>query len=314
MLWILTFATAFVTLASLYLAGIERAAARRRVTVDRVGRVLGAGAASAAAESILRETQSDLGNLLSNAAKRYPTLAALELLLYRAGQPMTLVRLLGLTAALTVGGAAAGLLLGYGPLPAVLGALPIFIVRRKKKQRMKRFDEQFPAALGLFSRALRAGHSMSSALTMVGSEMQDPVGPEFALVSREISLGLSPAVAMANLQARLDAQDLPVFVTAVLVQLEAGGNLAETLDNLGEVIRSRLLFYGKVKALTAQAGASANILVVVPFAIFWVLRTMSPEFMAPMLNSVVGQYMLGAAALMVLVGWIVCRKVARVDV
>ena len=79
--------------------------------------------------------------------------------------------------------------------------------------------------------------------------MADPVGPEFALVSREISLGLSPAVAMANLQARMDAQDLPVFVTAVLVQLEAGGNLAETLDNLGEVVRQRLLFYGKVKAL-----------------------------------------------------------------
>jgi tight adherence protein B len=144
--------------------------------------------------------------------------------------------------------------------------------------------------------------------------MQDPVGPEFALVSREISLGLSPAVAMANLQARMDAQDLPVFVTAVLVQLEAGGNLAETLDNLGEVIRARLLFYGKVKALTAQAGASANILVVVPFAIFFVLRSMSPEFVAPMLNSPIGQYMLGAAGLMVILGWIVCRKVARVDV
>jgi tight adherence protein B len=314
MFWILTAATAFLTLASLYLAGVERAAARRRVTVDRVGRVLGAGADAEAVESILRETQSDLGNLLSSAAKRYPALRSLELLLYRAGQPMTLVRLLGLTLGLTVGGAVLGLVLGYGVLPAVLGGLPFFLVRRKKTKRMRTFDEQFPAALGLFSRALRAGHSMSSALQMVGSEMQDPVGPEFALVSREISLGLSPAVAMANLQARLDAQDLPVFVTAVLVQLEAGGNLAETLDNLGEVIRSRLLFYGKVKALTAQAGASANILVVVPFAIFFVLRSMSPEFVAPMLNSQIGQYMLGAAGLMVILGWVVCRKVARVDV
>ena len=171
------------------------------------------------------------------AEKALEILRALELLLYRAGQPMTLVRFFGLSLGLTLGGAVLGLVLGYGVLPAVLGGLPFFLVRRKKTKRMRTFDEQFPAALGLFSRALRAGHSMSSALQMVGSEMQDPVGPEFALVSREISLGLSPAVAMANLQARMDAQDLPVFVTAVLVQLEAGGNLTETLDNLGEVVK-----------------------------------------------------------------------------
>lgn len=314
MLWMLTAFAAFATLATLYLAAVERAAAQRRATVERVGRAVGAGGSAVAVDSILRETQSDLGNLLSSAAKRYKMLRELELLLYRAGQPMTLVRLLALTAALGIGGAALGVLAGYGPLPAVLGAGPLLAVKRTKKKRLKAFDEQFPAALGLFSRALRAGHSMTSALQMVGDEMADPVGPEFALVSREISLGLSPAVAMANLQARMDAQDLPVFVTAVLVQLEAGGNLAETLDNLGEVVRQRLLFYGKVKALTAQAGASANILVVVPFAIFGVLRSMNPAFVEPMLNLPIGRFMLGGAACMVIVGWLVCRKVARVDV
>lgn len=314
MFWILTAATAFVMLGSLYLAAVERAAARRRVTVDRVGRALGGAASPETVDSILRETQSDLGNLLSSAAKKYAALRSLELLLYRAGQPMTLVRLLAMTGGLAVGGALLGMAAGFGPLPAVIGAAPIFVVRRLKKQRIKTFDEQFPAALGLFSRALRAGHSMSSALQMVGSEMADPVGPEFALVSREIALGLSPAVAMANLQARIDAQDLPVFVTALLVQLEAGGNLAETLDNLGEVVRQRLLFYGKVKALTAQAGASANILVVVPFAIFGVLRSMNPAFVEPMLTLPIGRMMLGAAAVMVILGWVVCRRVARVDV
>jgi tight adherence protein B len=314
MLWLLTAFAAFATLATLYLAAVERAAAQRRTTVDRVGRAIGGAVSAAAVDSILKETQSDLGNLLSGAAKRYKTLRELELLLYRAGSPMTLVRLLAMSAGLGIAGALLGSLAGYGPLPAVLGAGPILAVKRMKKKRLKTFDEQFPAALGLFSRALRAGHSMTSALQMVGGEMADPVGPEFALVSREISLGLSPAVAMANLQARMDAQDLPVFVTAVLVQLEAGGNLAETLDNLGEVVRQRLLFYGKVKALTAQAGASANILVVVPFAIFGVLRSMNPAFVEPMLNQPVGRLMLGAAACMVIVGWFACRKVARVDV
>ena len=182
MLWLITAFAAFATLAMLYLAAIDRAAAQRRATVDRVGRAVGVAVSAAAVDSILKETQSDLGNLLSGAAKRYQTLRELELLLYRAGSPMTLVRLLALTAGLGIAGALLGSLAGYGPLPAVLGAGPLLAVKRMKKKRLKTFDEQFPAALGLFSRALRAGHSMTSALQMVGSEMADPVGPEFALV------------------------------------------------------------------------------------------------------------------------------------
>jgi tight adherence protein B len=313
MLWILTAAAAFLTLASLYLAATERAAARRRVTVGRVERVLGAGVDVEAVESILRGTQSDLGNMLSGAAKRYRALRALELMLYRAGQPMTLARLLVSSLGLALAGGALGLMTGYSVAPALLGAGPILVVRRQKKKRMKAFDEQFPGALGLLSRALRAGHSMNSALQMVGSEMPDPVGPEFALVSREISLGLSPAVAFANLQERLGAQDLAVFVTAVLVQLEAGGNLAETLDNLSDVIRNRILFYGKVKALTAQAGASANILLVMPFACFMILRFSNPAFLDPMLTTPLGNHLLGAAAGLAIIGWVACRRVARVD-
>jgi tight adherence protein B len=314
MFWILTAATAFLTLSCLYLAATEGQRAQRRLVVDRMGRLLGADVAAAAVESILRADQSDLGSMLSGAAKRYRALRNLELMLYRAGKPMTLARLLGLTLGFTGVGAVAGMVLGFGPLPALVGAGPILFVRRMKNKRMRAFDEQFPQALALFSRALRAGHSMSSALQMVGSELGDPVGPEFAVVAREISLGLAPATALANLQARLEAHDLPVFVTAVLVQLETGGNLAETLDNLGDVIRTRILFYGKVKALTAQSMMSANILVVVPFGIAAMMYCLSPGFMDPMLASHGGRIALGAAFAMALMGWIVCRRMARVDV
>jgi tight adherence protein B len=313
MLWILSAVTTFLMLASLYLALGERNAARSRVTVARVGRLIGDGASPEVVESILRESESDLGSLLSGAAKRYKLLRTLELMLYRAGQPMTLARLLGLTVGLTLGGAALGSLLGFGPLPALLGAGPVLFVRRAKNKRMKAFDDGFPAALGLFSRALRAGHSMNSALQTVGSELPDPVGPEFALVAREISLGLAPATALMNLQARMEAHDLPVFVTAVLVQLETGGNLAETLDNLAEVIRARMLFHGKVKALTAQSMMSANILVVVPFAIFLMMRFMNPKFLEPMLSTEIGRMLIGLAGVLTVGGWYVCRRVARVD-
>ena len=100
---------------------------------------------------------------------------------------------------------------------------------------------------------------------VVGGELPDPVGPEFALVAREISLGLQPGVAMANLQDRLDCQDLPVFVTAVLVQLETGGNLAETLENLSNVLRGRRQLKLKIKALSSEAKASAYIIGSLPF-------------------------------------------------
>lgn len=311
---LLVFATVFLTLSGVYFALTARAEERKRVAVARVSRVLAPGGDADEIASILRETQSDLSSLLSDAAARYPFLRAVELLLYRAGNPMTLAQLL---LASLCAAAVAGLVTwvaGQGPLGALLGVAPLLWVRHVKAKRMKTFDDLFPAALALFSRALRAGHSMSSALTMVGDEMPEPVGPEFALVSREISLGLAPATAMANLQDRLDAQDLPVFVTAVLVQLETGGNLAETLDNLGDVIRARLLFYGKVKALTAQSMMSANILVVVPFLIVGMMSVIQPEFVAPLFETPAGNNILTAAGVMTILGWFVCRKVAKVDV
>jgi tight adherence protein B len=276
--------------------------------------VLGAGVPAELVDSILRDDRSDLGSMLSGAAKRYRALRALELMLYRAGQPMTLGRLLGLSAGGAVLGVLIAALLGWAPFGLALGAGPVLYVRRLRNRRMKAFDEQFPQALALFSRALRAGHSLNSGLQMVGSEMAAPVGPEFAIVAREISLGLPPQTALANLQARMGTNDLPVFVTAVLVQLETGGNLAETLDNLAEVIRNRMLFYGKVRALTAQSMMSANILLVMPFAIYLVLRTINPEFMEPMQTTEVGRRFLGGAVLMAVSGWWFCRRVARVDV
>jgi tight adherence protein B len=278
--------------------------------VERVAR----GGAEPVASTILRETQSDLSSLLSGAAARFPFLRSLELLLYRAGQPISLARLLILSAALLVGGALLGALAGITPAPALLGAAPYLVVRRMKNRRMKTFDNQFPQALALFSRALRAGHSMSAALQMVGTELPDPVGPEFALVAREIAFGLSPATAMANLQDRLEASDLAVFVTAVLVQMETGGNLAEILDNLGDVIRDRILFDGKVKALTAQSRISANILVVVPFTIVGMMAVLNPEYIEPLLETPTGHKLMGAGLAMVTMGWFACRRVASVKV
>jgi len=313
MLFTMIAATVFLVLAGVYFAVTEREADKKRTAIDRVGRMLAGDVDPEVIASILQESQSDLSSMLSEAAKKHAWLRSLDLMLYRAGRPIELTQLLGLTIGVAVACGTLGWLLGYGALGFLFGVAPVVVIRHLKNKRMALFGEQFPSALALFSRALRAGHAMSSALQMVGAEMQDPVGPEFALVAREISLGLSAEVALANLQDRLDCQDLPVFVTAVLVQLETGGNLAESLDNIGHVIRQRIQFHGKVKALTAQSMMSANVLLVVPFALFLLMYNQSPDFINPMIESETGFKVLIGAAVMAFSGWLLCRKIADVD-
>ena len=313
MVFMMIAATVFLVIAGGYFAVTEREAERKRTAVDRVGRMLAGDVDPEVIASILQETKSDLSSMLSDAAQKHAWLRSLDLLLYRAGRPVELTQLLGATAGVGIACAALGWALGYGPWFVALGAAPIVVVKYLKNQRMKLFEAQFPSALALFSRALRAGHAMSSALQMVGSEMQAPVGSEFALVAREISLGLSAEIALANLQDRLDSTDLPVFVTAVLVQIETGGNLAESLDNIGSVIRQRIMFHGKVKALTAQSMMSANVLLIVPFALFGLMYSSSPDFIQPMLAHPIGSKFLIGAGVMAFAGWLLCRKIADVD-
>ena len=133
-------------------------------------------------------------------------------------------------------------------------------IARLRAQRMRKFEEQFPEALDLLTRAMRAGHSLTFGLQMVGDELPDPIGTEFGQVAEEIKLGRELRVALGNLVYRVEAGDLPFFVTAITIQRETGGNLAEVLEKLGTLIRERFELYGKVRALTAIGKASANLL------------------------------------------------------
>jgi tight adherence protein B len=268
-------------------------------------------------ESLLRETQSDLGALFSRAATRIPLLRKLELLLYRAGNPFTPTRLMTASGLLALSGLGIGALI-FGTLLeglpfAAIGALPWLYVVQLKKRRTQRFDRQFPEALSLLTRALRAGHSLSMGMQMVASELPDPVGTEFGLVAREIALGLAPNTAIANLQDRFGATDLPFFVTSVLVQQETGGNLAEILDNLGKVIRDRMQFHGKVKSLTAEARFSANVLLALPAVVVVLMYMVSPENVRPLFETEQGHMLALASAVMLAIGAVICRKISKVE-
>ena len=175
-------------------------------------------------------------------------------------------------------------------------ALPYLVLRMLRSRRQKKFGAQFPDALDIIVRSLRAGHPVPIAITMVGREMADPIGSEFGIVSDEITYGADLEAAMRNLYARIGSDDLPLFVTAVAIQGSTGGNLGEILEDLSGVIRQRFKMRRKIRALAAEARASALILSALPIGMFIVIQFVAPEFYASVWNEHLTKYLLGGAA------------------
>jgi tight adherence protein B len=228
-----------------------------------------------------------------------PSQAGLALLLYRAGGTMTVRRFVALSVGVAALGLAAAFVLTHDPLrssPAMLlGLLPWISVRRTARRRMHLFEEQLPEALELITRSLRTGHALDAGFQMVGEEFDDPIGSEFALVAEEIRLGLEVREALANLMQRVANDDLPYFTTAVLIQRQTGGNLAELLDKLGRLLRERIQFHGRVRALTAQGRGAATFLALwLPFIIV-VVGIVAPDYLEPLLVTDWGNAILATA-------------------
>lgn len=158
--------------------------------------------------------------------------------------------------------------------------LPILVLKILRGRRQRKFSAQFPDAIDIIVRSLRAGHPVPVAITMVAREMPDPVGTEFGIVVDEITYGADLETAMRNLFYRVGTDDLPLFVTAVAIQGSTGGNLGEILENLSGVIRQRFKMRRKIRALAAEGRASALILSSLPIGMFAVIQLVAPEFYA----------------------------------
>jgi tight adherence protein B len=168
-------------------------------------------------------------------------------------------------------------------LPAGLVAsvlLPFLGLKLLRRRRIKNFSAQFPDAIDIIVRSLRAGHPVPIAISTVARETPDPVGSEFGIVSDEITYGADLETAIRDLFFRVGSEDLPLFVTAVAIQTSTGGNLAEILENLSDVIRQRFKMRRKIRALAAEGRASALILSSLPLAIFAGIQFLVPEFYA----------------------------------
>lgn len=176
--------------------------------------------------------------------------------------------------------------------------LPYLFLRIKRGRRQKKFGAQFPDAIDIIVRSLRAGHPVPVAVAMVGRELPDPIGTEFGIIADEITYGADLETAMRNLYFRVGQDDLPLFVTAVAIQSSTGGNLSEILGNLSAVIRLRFKMRRKIKALAAEGRASALILSSLPIAIFLVIQLVAPDFYGAVWGQQITKIALAAAA-----GW-----------
>jgi tight adherence protein B len=254
-----------------------------------------------------------LGNLV---LQLVPKREALDLLLYRAGTPFSAFRFLLVSIVLAVGGwLVASALTNDARLGSIgLGAgfVPWLALRQIASRRMAAFEAQFPDALELLTRAMRAGHSLGVGFQLVGEEMGDPIASEFAQVSEEIKFGLDVRRALANLAHRIDVPDLPYFVAAVLIQRETGGNLAELLEKLGALVRERAKFHGKLRALTAQGRLAATVLALWPGVTVGLLIFIHPFYVQPLLETTTGHIALLGSAGLVGAGYLIARQLAKV--
>ncbi len=272
-------------------------------------------------DSILR-ARREVQKRLVDLTRLVPFGADLERRLYQAGLTITPARFTALCVAIGLGAWLVGSIVLYNPgtaFPLVLaGFLPFLQIARLRTQRMNKFEEQFAEALDLITRAMRAGHSLTFGFQMVGDEMPDPIGGEFAQVAEEIKLGRELRVALGNLVYRVEAGDLPFFVTAITIQRETGGNLAEVLEKLGTLIRDRFALYGKVRALTAIGKASANLLAAMPLMLVLLMYTCGGEggrsYVEPLYTSTAGMTLSAAALGLVVIGYILCRRMAQIEV
>ena len=157
-------------------------------------------------------------------------------------------------------------------------ALPFLALRFLRGRRQKKFGEQFPDAIDVIVRSLRAGHPIPVAIAMVGREMPDPIGGEFGMIADEVTYGADMETAMRSLYHRVGQDDLPLFVTAVAIQGSTGGNLGEILQNLSSVIRLRFKMRRKIRALAAEGRFSALLLSGLPIGMFFILKAIAPDY------------------------------------
>jgi tight adherence protein B len=200
------------------------------------------------------------------------------------------------------------------PVGLLLGVVPVMYLLHRRSARIKKFEEQFPEALDLLSRALRAGHAFQTALGMVADELAEPVGPEFKKTFDQQNFGLPLKECLFEMSDRVPLLDVRFFATAVTIQRETGGNLAEILDNLAHVVRERFKILRQVRVYTAHGRFTGYVLLALPAVLGIALSFINPEHMNLLFRERMGHILLGVALVMQVIGFLWIKQVIKIEV
>jgi tight adherence protein B len=272
------------------------------------------------AESILRRIPSDeVGGALSQFISKLSVTTRVQSLLDRADLRWSAAKMLTNQSAIALAGLAGAMAFGKGAIvglaiAAAVMLLPLAWLHRRRAKRMKRLTFQLPDVFEIMSQALRAGHSLASAIQVVHEQLPDPVGTEFGRVFHEQNLGIKLEDALLSMADRVDSLDVRFFVTAVLIQRQTGGDLAEVLDNIGDVIRDRLELLGMVQALTAEGRLSGYVLFALPAVVFTAVVFLNPKYADELLGDPSGKILLMIAFGMQFMGLIMIRWIVNIKV
>ena len=254
-------------------------------------------------------------------SKAWNVAQKLQTHMQQAGLDWTPMKFLILSVVCAVIGGVLGVrfpVMGYGYTSVAFGlllaTLPYLYVRRTRNKRLGKLEEQFPEALEFLARSMRAGHAFTISLEMLGEELPEPLGQEFRTLFNEQNLGAALEVALTNLTTRVPLLDMRFFASSVLLQKQTGGNLAEILTRLAEVIRERFRLKGQVRAASAHGRLTATILMLMPIFTMFALLVVSPGYLQGMAKDTDGRYMIAFAVLGQILGNYFIRRIINIKV
>jgi|SRR5579859_2779142 len=271
--------------------------------------------------NLLMEPSEDARSFMERFIEGLDVAQKLQVQMMQAGLDWTPMKFLILSLIFSFIGGLIGLrfpIIGYGITSVVFGlalaTLPYFYVRRTRTKRLAKLEEQFPEALEFLARSMRAGHAFTISLEMLGEELPEPLGQEFRTLFNEQNLGAALEVALTNLANRVPLLDMRFFASSVLLQKQTGGNLAEILTRLAEVIRERFRLKGQVKAASAHGRLTATILMLMPIFTMFALLVVSPGYLQGMAKDSDGRYLIAFAILGQLLGNYFIRRIINIKV
>lgn len=314
----LVFVAVFLLMQGLTVPVFGESRKMRKRLLARLATVSASGA-EGRLKSLLREQYLTELTPLERSLEALPGMEALAEIIGQTGRPMPAYRLVLRSVAL---GLAAGILAWifarrwYVALAAALvgAAIPVLKVLRERSQRTAKFDEQLPEALDVIKRALKAGHPFAQCLKLVADDMEQPVGGEFERIFTDVSYGNDLRSALAGLLERVPSVSAVAFITAVLVQKETGGNLAETLERITTVIRGRYKLQRQVRTLSAEGRLSSQVLLLVPLALFVLMWFTVPGYLPMLIDNPKGPGLIMGACVLEVLGMLWIRRIIRIQV